>query len=89
MGSRADRLDWPDRMFFDLDPGPRVAWRRVVDAALRLRDVLGHLGLTSFVKTTGGKGLHVVVPLAPRHGWDDVKAFSRAIALQLVELEPA
>jgi len=88
-GSRAGMLDRPDRMFFDLDPGPRVPWRRVVEAARRLREILEGLELASFVKTTGGKGLHVVVPLAPKNGWDEVKAFSRAVALHLVEEEPS
>jgi bifunctional non-homologous end joining protein LigD len=88
-GSRGDELDRPDRMFFDLDPAPDVTWTRVVDAALSLRDVLSHLGMESFVKTTGGKGIHVVVPLVRRYTWDQVKGFSHAIASQLEESEPA
>jgi bifunctional non-homologous end joining protein LigD len=88
-GSRAADPDRPDRMFFDLDPGPRVTWRRVIEAATRIRETLLELGLVSFVKTTGGKGLHVVVALAPEHDWEAVKSFSRAVALHLVEREPS
>ncbi len=75
-------------MIFDLDPGPRVAWEDVVRGARLLRERLGDLGLDSFVKTTGGKGLHVVVPLLRRWGWEEVKAFSGALALRLVREEP-
>jgi bifunctional non-homologous end joining protein LigD len=87
-GSRNDRLEEPDRMFFDIDPAPDVAWERVAEAARTLRELLARLDLESFLKTTGGKGLHVVVPLARRHGWDEVKAFSRAVATQLASAEP-
>jgi bifunctional non-homologous end joining protein LigD len=87
-GSRKDLLERPDRMFFDLDPAPGVAWQRVVSAALRLRKVLELLGMRSFVKTTGGKGLHVVIPLLRRYGWDQVKEFSRAIAVSLEQDDP-
>ena len=78
----------PDRMIFDLDPDPAVPWREVMAAARLTRDVLGDLGLESFVKTTGGKGLHVAVPLAPRHDWEEVKAFSRAVAERMVADAP-
>ncbi len=79
-GARRDRLDRPDRMVLDLDPDPSVPWSRVVDAAFELRERVAELGLTAFVKTTGGKGLHLVVPLVRRHGWDDVRELSRALA---------
>jgi bifunctional non-homologous end joining protein LigD len=87
--ARSDRLDRPDRMVLDLDPGPGVAWSRVVDAAFQFRDRLAELGLTAFAKTTGGKGVHVVVPLARRHTWDEVRDFSRALAAEATRGDPA
>jgi len=87
-GSRGDRLEQPDRMFFDIDPAPELPWERVADAARTLRELLARLDLESFLKTTGGKGLHVVVPLARRHDWDEVKAFSRAVAMRIAAAEP-
>ncbi|WP_437718493.1 DNA ligase D [Sorangium sp. So ce448] len=88
-GSRVDRIEQPDRMVFDLDPAPDLPWERVADAAKATRRLLSSLGLQSFVKTTGGKGLHVVVPIAPRRGWDEVKAFTKAVADALVRSDPA
>jgi bifunctional non-homologous end joining protein LigD len=82
--STADRLERPDRIVFDLDPGPSVAWPRVVEAARLVRAALGALGLRSFVKTTGGAGLHVVVPIVPERDWSECFAFSRALAERLV-----
>ena len=79
----------PDRMIFDLDPDPAVPWREVMAAARTTRALLSDLGLESFVKTTGGKGLHVAVPLAARHDWDEVKGFSRAVADTMVADAPA
>jgi len=79
-GSTTKDLDRPDRMIFDLDPDTSVPWREVMAAAHAMRGRLEDLGLESFVKTTGGKGLHLVVPLARRHDWDEVKPFSRAVA---------
>ncbi|MFP4222978.1 MAG: DNA ligase D [Phycisphaeraceae bacterium] len=87
-GSRTDRLDRPDRLVLDLDPGPGVAWGRVVDAATIVRDLLDNLNLASFVRTTGGKGLHVVVPLERRHEWDEAKRFGRAVAESLEQVAP-
>ncbi len=87
-GARSDRLERPDRVVFDLDPDVGLAWERVIETALFLRFHLAELGLQSFVGTTGGKGLHVVVPLLRRHGWDEVKAFARAVAADLVRREP-
>ncbi len=87
-GSREDDIDKPDRMIFDLDPGPDVPWRQVVLGARLLRDHLADLGLTSFVKTSGGKGLHVVVPLQRRSTWKQVKGASMAIARRVAEAEP-
>lgn len=79
-GATTRELTRPDRMIFDLDPDPALPWREVMAAARLTRERLEDLGLESFVKTTGGKGLHVVVPLARRHEWDEVKGFSRALA---------
>lgn len=82
--SRTKHLEEPDQLVFDLDPGPGVSWSGVIEGAFAVRAELEALGLASFVKTTGGKGLHVVVPIQPRDAWDDTKAFTRAVALALV-----
>jgi bifunctional non-homologous end joining protein LigD len=87
-GATTRDLAEPDRMVFDLDPDPAVPWREVMAAARLTRDRLDDLGLASFVKTSGGKGLHVVVPLSPRHSWDEVKDFSRALADSIAADEP-
>jgi bifunctional non-homologous end joining protein LigD len=87
-GARHDLPLRPDRIVFDLDPDEAVAWPQVTGAARRLREVLESLGLTSFVKTTGGKGLHVVVPLRRRHEWSEVKQFSAQVAATLVAQSP-
>jgi bifunctional non-homologous end joining protein LigD len=87
-GSRADSLEKPDRMIFDIDPGPGVVWPRVALAAVELRDLLADLELECWLKSTGGKGLHVVVPLERRSDWDEVKAFSKAIADGLAAERP-
>ncbi len=78
----------PDRIVIDLDPGDGVPWPRVVEGARLVRARLEAHGLRSFVKTTGGKGLHVVAPLTPRAGWDDCAAFARRIAEELAREEP-
>lgn len=87
-GATTRDLGRPDRMVFDLDPDPLVAWRDVIAAARLTRDKLQEIGLESFVKTTGGKGLHVVVPLAPKHDWSEVTSFSRAVAESMAVEEP-
>jgi len=79
-GSRDDDLDRPDRLIFDLDPGEDIRWRDVIAAAQALRRELEAIGLESFVKTSGGKGLHVVVPVEPRFDWDAAKAFTQSVA---------
>jgi len=86
--SRKEKLEYPDRFVMDIDPDPAVAWDKVVEAAVLLRERLRELGLTSFLKTTGGKGLHVVVPLAARQDWEEVKAFTRALAEDMARRAP-
>jgi bifunctional non-homologous end joining protein LigD len=78
--SIADDVERPNRIVWDLDPGPEVTWAHVVAAARQLRDVLDTLGLASWVKTTGGRGLHVVVPIRPPIDWSECLAFSRAVS---------
>ena len=78
--ARAKDLERPDRIVFDLDPAPDVAWERVTAAAREVRERLQQLDLESWLKTTGGKGLHVVVPLTPSADWDDCLALSQTIA---------
>jgi bifunctional non-homologous end joining protein LigD len=87
-GSRIGKIEQPDRVTFDLDPDEGLPWPRVTEAAIEVRDVLTDLGLQSFAKTTGGKGLHVVVPLTPKLGWDEVKHFTKAIADGLAARHP-
>ena len=87
-GSHVDSPDLADRVVFDLDPGEDVDWRRVVAAARMVRGFLEELGLVSFVRTTGGKGLHVVVPLDPGADWDTVKTFARGFAEAMAALHP-
>jgi bifunctional non-homologous end joining protein LigD len=86
--SHADDVDHPDRMVFDLDPGPEVPWPQVIDAARVVRKALASLELDSFVKTTGGVGLHVVVPIARDRSWDECFAFSRALATAIARRSP-
>lgn len=87
-GARRGGLDRPDRIIIDLDPDPMVSWKAVMEAAHLVRTLLNELDLTCFVKTTGGKGLHVVLPLRRVHTWDEVKAFSKGLADHLVRLIP-
>lgn len=81
-------LDKPDRMTFDLDPGEGVSWAHVQEGALLMRTLLQELGLDGLLKTSGGKGLHVVVPIRRQHGWDTVKDFSRAVVQHLARTLP-
>jgi bifunctional non-homologous end joining protein LigD len=87
-GAKMPDVERPDTVIFDLDPDAAVEWKRVVDAAHLLRGMLKDVGLESFVKTTGGKGLHVVIPLSGRCNWDDVKEFSGGLATQLAAESP-
>lgn len=87
-GSHVDDLERPDIMVFDLDPDPDLAWSEVIRGAKELRGRLRALGLESFPRTTGGKGMHVVVPLKPAADWDTVKAFSLVVAEGLARDDP-
>lgn len=87
-GSRADRIDRPDRITFDLDPDSKSQWDDVLEGAHILRDRLDECGLESFVKTTGGKGLHVSAPIERRTSWDEVKAFAKGVATRMAKDEP-
>lgn len=87
-GSHADDPDRADRIVFDLDPGPGVPFAEVKRAAVQVRGLLEKIELASFLRTTGGKGLHVVVPLNPGCDWDPVKRFTRAFADSLAQSEP-
>lgn len=87
-GSRTDRLEYPDQMVFDLDPGPDITLPQLVEGCRLLRNRLQVLGLESFVKTSGGKGFHIVVPLVRRSAWDDVKTFSGAVSTDLTRRYP-
>lgn len=87
-GARAGDLERPDIVVFDLDPDEELPWGAVVAAALDLRDRLERLGLEAFVRLTGGKGLHVVVPLVPGPGWRDVKRFAAALARHMAREQP-
>ena len=78
----------PDRITMDLDPGPGVKWSELVKATRLTRTLLERLGLRCFLKTTGGKGLHVVAPLEPRLPWDEVKEFTHLVAEFLERAEP-
>jgi bifunctional non-homologous end joining protein LigD len=87
-GSHADDPDVADRVVFDLDPGPNVPWSEVKKSAEHVRGLLRQAGLKTFLRTTGGKGLHVVVPLNPGCHWDIVRNFARGFAEALARSEP-
>jgi bifunctional non-homologous end joining protein LigD len=87
-GSRKPKLGFPDRIVFDLDPDGSVEWEEIVEAVKILKTLLDHLGLRSFLKTTGGKGLHVVIPIQPTLPWNPIKGFSQAVAEVLVKTFP-
>ncbi len=86
--STAKRIDFPDRIVFDLDPGDGVTWAQVQEAAVLTRSMLDELGLQSWLKTSGGKGLHVVVPLVPRLAYEAVKGFSQAVVQHMARVIP-
>ena len=87
--STVKKIDEPDRIVFDLDPGEGVPWARVQEAALLTRTLLEELGLEAWLKTSGGKGLHVVVPIAPKLSYDTVKDLSQAAVVHLARTIPS
>ncbi|NWD26116.1 DNA ligase D [Pseudomonas yamanorum] len=87
-GATTDKIETPDLFVLDLDPDPALPWKSMLEAAQLTLSVVDELGLEAFVKTSGGKGLHLVVPLARRDNWDTVKAFAKAIAQFMTEQLP-
>jgi bifunctional non-homologous end joining protein LigD len=83
-----DDIEHADRLVFDLDPGAGIAWTYVIDAALQLRDLLKQEGLESWPKTTGGKGIHLMVPLEPKMTHDKAHRYARGIAQRLAAIDP-
>ena len=87
-GATVPDVAHPDRFTLDLDPDPDLSWRKLREATLLVKALIQELKLKPFLKTTGGKGLHVVVPIEPKLGWDEVKEFTRRIALFLQRARP-
>ena len=87
-GSRNEDIERPDRLIFDLDPDEAIAWSALADAAREIGDRLNEWGLKSFVKTTGGKGLHVVAPIDPEFEWPVVKDFAHAFVQRMEQQNP-
>lgn len=87
-GATIDKIHTPDRLIFDLDPDPSVPFSKVKQAALQIRQRLRKAGLESFLKCTGGKGLHVVVAISPASSWGEVKAWASALAQNMVGQAP-
>jgi bifunctional non-homologous end joining protein LigD len=87
--SKAKRINQPDRFVLDLDPGEGVSWKDLQEAAELTRAMLTALGLQSWLKTSGGKGLHVVVPITPGPGYEEVKAFSHAVVKHMARVIPS
>jgi bifunctional non-homologous end joining protein LigD len=86
--SITDAIERPNRIIWDLDPGPDIVWPQVTTAARLVRDVLKTLGLVSWVKTTGGRGLHVVAPIKSTRDWSECLAFARAVSDAIVRTDP-
>lgn len=87
-GSRVEDIDYPDYITFDLDPAPNVEWKKLVETAFIVKKHLSELNLKSFVKTTGGKGLHVVIPIKPKNDWKKIKNFTHLFVRALVSAYP-
>jgi bifunctional non-homologous end joining protein LigD len=83
-----DDLEKPDRFILDLDPDPSLPWSRMIEATQLTLTLLGELGLRAFLKTSGGKGMHILVPLQRHHDWDEVKDFAHAISRHMAQLMP-
>lgn len=86
--ARSDRIDRPDRLVFDLDPDPELPWTSMVEATSMTLDLLEELGLRAFLKTSGGRGMHVVVPIDRRQGWDCINEFARGVTTRLAAEAP-
>jgi bifunctional non-homologous end joining protein LigD len=87
-GCEPDKIERPDRLVFDLDPDESLPWKKIVGAATELKEILESVKLRPLVKTTGGKGLHIVVPILPTVDWDHAKAFSKSIAEEMARRNP-
>ncbi len=87
-GATSDKIETPDLFVLDLDPDPALPWKAMLEAAQLTLSVLDELGLQAFVKTSGGKGLHLMIPLARRDDWATVKAFAKAIAQFMTQRLP-
>jgi len=86
--ARARNFAKPDRLIFDIDPGEGVEWAKIQEAASLMKTLLDALELTSYLKTSGGKGLHIVVPLLARAGWDEVRDFARDVVVHVARTIP-
>jgi bifunctional non-homologous end joining protein LigD len=87
-GSKNNDLEHPDLIIFDLDPDEEISWRTLADSAAEVRSYLVDLGLKSFLKSTGGKGLHIVIPIEPTHDWTAIKQFAHSFALAIEQQRP-
>lgn len=87
-GARSDALETPDRLIFDLDPGAGITWEQLIESVEEIRALLNRYGIKSFVKWTGGKGLHVVAPMEAEHRWDTVREFARDVARGMEARKP-
>jgi bifunctional non-homologous end joining protein LigD len=87
-GSRNESMEEPDQLIFDLDPDEGIEWKELVRSANEVHDLLEQLGLESFVKSTGGKGLHIVAPIKPEHGWAEIKGFAHSFVRMMEAAKP-
>lgn len=87
-GSKVDNIEKPDRITFDLDPGPDISWEALIEATLFIREQLKIIGLESYLKTTGGKGFHIVIPIMRTLPWEDMYSFTKDFAFKMTEVKP-